>query len=440
MASIKFFTKGNRNPNTIYLRLTHGRKIDMSKSISLIIQNEYWNNKRGTVRQIAEFNNKLNFQNTLNDLKSNIIGNFNKNYAEGKTINGNWLEDLILSFFNQSKENDLSFLLEYAKYHIENLPNKVQKNGKVGLAKATITKFNSTLQKILDYEKYKNKSIRFFEVDFKFHKDFIYFLHNKQQLNYNSTGKYLANIKAICKAAKRDGLKIHSDVEHPDFRVPKQETSFIILNFQDIDRIFECNFKETMYLNNARDWLIIGVWTGARAGDLLNFSSKNIKDGFIEYQAQKTQQKVIVAIHPQVQEILSKGFPYQISLQKYNDYIKKVCRLAGINQMVEGSKSVDISKSKKSNVFRKVQGDYQKWELVSTHIGRRSFATNHYGKLPTQVLMAQTGHKTEKMFLKYIGQGERDNAQILKEYWEKNQKPAEDSKIISITRKTAMRK
>ena len=59
-----------------------------------------------------------------------------------------------------------------------------------------------------------------------------------------------------------------------------------------------------------------------------------------------------------------------------------------------------------------------KRELVSTHIGRRSFATNHFGKIQTPVLMSQTGHKTEKMFLKYIGKTEKDNAQILKEHWE----------------------
>ena len=135
MATLKYFTKGNRNPNTIYLRLTHGRKIDMSKSTSLIIQNEYWNNKKGAVRQIAEFDNKLNFQNTLNDLRSNIISSFNKDYAEGKTINGTWLEDLILSFFNQSKENDLTFLVEYAKYHISTFQTRFKRMEKSVLPK-----------------------------------------------------------------------------------------------------------------------------------------------------------------------------------------------------------------------------------------------------------------------------------------------------------------
>jgi integrase len=53
-------------------------------------------------------------------------------------------------------------------------------------------------------------------------------------------------------------------------------------------------------------------------------------------------------------------------------------------------------------------GYYEKWELVTTHIGRRSLATNYYGKISTPLLMAQTGHKSESMFLKYIGKGRTD--------------------------------
>jgi len=391
MATLKYFTKGNRNPSSIYMRLVHGRKVDVTRSTSLLIQPEYWNSKKGEVRKIAAFADKVNLQNKLNDLKSVILNNFNDDYANGKFINGDWLEDQIRSFFNQAKENDLSFLSEYARYYIENLPNKVQKNGTVGLAKSTITKFKSTFQKILDYEKHKNKKIRLIEVDFKFHKDFIHFLHNEQQLNYNTTGKYLSNIKAICKAAKRDGQKVHPDIEHEEFRVPKKETHFVTLNLEEVDKIFAYDFSDTPYLKNARDWLIIGVWTGARGRDLLDLTEKNIHNGLLEYKAKKTGQLVTAGIHPQVEEIMESGMPYKISLQKYNDYIKEVCRRVGINEKVKGSKYIQVGKTKE-------------------------------GKIPTPVLMSQTGHKTEKMFLKYIGKTEKDNAQILKEYWERQQK------------------
>ena len=106
----EYFIKDNRNPSSIYLRLIHSRSVDVTKSTSLLIQPDYWNNKKGEVRKIAAFGDKVNLQNKLNDLKSVILNNFNQDYAEGKFINGNWLEDQIRSFFNQARENDLSFL------------------------------------------------------------------------------------------------------------------------------------------------------------------------------------------------------------------------------------------------------------------------------------------------------------------------------------------
>ncbi|MNN74712.1 hypothetical protein D3C81_1909410 [compost metagenome] len=44
----------------------------------------------------------------------------------------------------------------------------------------------------------------------------------------------------------------------------------------------------------------------------------------------------------------------------------------------------------------------QKWQAITSHIGRRSFASNFYGKIPTLLLMEATGHSTEQMFNRYV--------------------------------------
>lgn len=153
----------------------------------------------------------------------------------------------------------------------------------------------------------------------------------------------------------------------------------------------------------------------------------------------KTSQKIVLPLHWQVKAILEKnnGFPRKISTQKYNDYIKKVCQKVGLTEKIEGAKTIDINnteKTKKKNpsLYRKQKGFFEKWELVSTHIARRSFATNHYGKLPTPVLMSATGHTTEKMFLAYIGKSSIDNAEILKNYWNKLEQIKEKKSILQI--------
>lgn len=60
---------------------------------------------------------------------------------------------------------------------------------------------------------------------------------------------------------------------------------------------------------------------------------------------------------------------------------------------------------------------YPKYELVTSHIGRHSFATNNYGKIPTSLLMNVTGHTTEPMFLEYIGKTETEKAKLLADYF-----------------------
>ena len=76
----------------------------------------------------------------------------------------------------------------------------------------------------------------------------------------------------------------------------------------------------------------------------------------------------------------------------------------------------------------KETGYFEKWELVRSHIMRRSFATNHYNKLPNKVIMAVTGHATEKMLLNYIGEVENDHIQDYMEFWTK-QKQEEPIKM-----------
>ena len=58
-------------------------------------------------------------------------------------------------------------------------------------------------------------------------------------------------------------------------------------------------------------------------------------------------------------------------------------------------------------------------ETVSSHIGRRSFATNFFGKIPTPLLMAATGHSSEQIFMRYINPVDKDRIISLSNYFNK---------------------
>lgn len=416
MAKIKYFIKGKMDPATIYVRFSNGRKFDLKKTTTILIDPEYWNNNKGEVRQIAEFKGKKNIQNKLIDLKAQIQTKFNDDNWDGQEINSFWLESIIDDFFNKKETTDLNYLTEFYKHIIKNLPNRVFPNSKTGASENTIKRYNTVKNKISEYETSRKMKLKLYDVNLKFYNDFKYFLNLEQKLNLNTVGSYISNLKAVCNEAKEQGIKTHPDFEKKSFRPTSEKTTFITLSESEIQTIYKHDFSKKPYLNNARNWLIIGIWTGARVSDLLHFNNSNIQNDFIEYTAKKTDQKIILPIHAQVKEILNQNngqFPNPISSQKFNDYIKKVCKEAGIETLVTDTINTKIKKG----VWRKKLKEAEKWNFVTSHVCRRTFATIHYGKLPTPVIMAITGHKTEKMFLRYIGKTAMDDAQVLNKYW-----------------------
>lgn len=225
----------------------------------------------------------------------------------------------------------------------------------------------------------------------------------------------------FCKYAKYKGLAVH--VEYDNLKLSKEKTENIHLSFEEIGQIQAAKIDKP-YLINTRDWLIISCFTGQRISDFMRFNKEMIRieknKSLIEFDQQKTGKTMTIPLHNKVMLILEKyngDFPKRISDQKYNDYLKEVCKIAKLDQKVKGKKQINISKDPKERKVRRVEGMYPKYELVTSHIGRRSFATNHYGKIPTSYLIYVTGHSSEEMFLNYIGKSNKDIALELTKYF-----------------------
>ena len=162
----------------------------------------------------------------------------------------------------------------------------------------------------------------------------------------------------------------------------------VYLTDAELDKIAAIDYSENERLNNARNWFLIGCNTGLRVSDLMQLSTDDIDGNNIIKKTKKTGANVVIPITKQLKELIKDGFPRPISGQRYNDYIKEICRDANIT----------------------------KWQKVSSHTARRSFATNMYQKgIPAANLMLITGHTTESSFYKYIRTGLGENADMLRE-------------------------
>ena len=280
----------------------------------------------------------------------------------------------------------------------------------------------------------KKEDFEFNEIDKKFYANFVEFLQKeipvldkrgkpvlneddtpklvKKSFTQNSVGKYIRTLKVMLNEALREGL--NSNTDFTNFHVFSEEVDNIYLDECELQKIKELDLKNTPHLDRVRDWFLLLSWTGCRFSDLEKISKTDIKDGFITFRQQKTNTKVTIPLYPVVSEILEKyecQMPDIISNQKFNDYIKELGKLAGINDNEVITKTIGGKLTSES---------LPKYELISSHTGRRSFCTNMYKRgLPTLMIMSISGHKTEKSFLKYIKVRQEEHAAMMKREWER---------------------
>ncbi|MCF7569474.1 site-specific integrase [Sabulilitoribacter arenilitoris] len=349
----------------------------------------------------------------LNKIKNHILTAFNS--VSPDEVTKEWLQMQIDYYYNPPKKESVipTNLIDYIDYYIDCRKDE--------LKETSIKKFKVIKHKLERFEIYRKKQILIIEIDDDFKNEFVDY--QKEQLySKNTRQREFVFIKTFCKHAKFKGIEVNPQLESLSLE-RDDDIQKIYLTFEDLIKIENIDKdKLTESLNNTKDWLIISAYLGQRISDFMHFTDKQIRveDGkhLLEFTQKKTNKLTTIPVHPKVIEILNKRngkFPYSISDQKYNDYIKEVCKLAELNEPTKGSKLIETETD--SGIFRKKTGIYKKWELVTSHIGRRSFATNFYGKIPTSYLINITNHATESQFLSYVGKSNKDLAKETFKYF-----------------------
>lgn len=430
MATIKCLLQSKNDNANIYVRLSIDRNNVYKRKTGFVVNPDNWSHTKGQPKPNDESLKKL--KTDLDDLCRKIEEKLNLATSQGSEINGNWLQDTIDEALNKKKRTDLDRLTNYFQYYIDSLPNKVDTKGRRGVSKSTLTKYTTIQNKITEFEKHQKKHYYIKDVDLKFRHDIIKYFTDVDNLGTNTTGRYIKFIKTVCYDARKNGIEVNRQLESIKGYTEKVEKIF--LNFDELELI-EKKIYTRSALENAKDWLIIGCYIGQRVSDLLILTNENIniRNGLelIELTQKKTGKLVAIPLHPKVKAILKKrkgAFPTKISSQRFNEYIKDIVKLAKINQKIEGS---CLDKETK----RKKHGIYEKWKLASSHICRRSFASNFYGEIPTALLINITAHSTEKQFLDYIGKTANDYAVQLADYWSKASIRAKKKPVLKVVKR-----
>ena len=281
----------------------------------------------------------------------------------------------IKTFVTQSKIEKHILFLDFLEQFISNSATKrVHGFGTVGLAKNTIRTYKSLLRVVKAYEIEKSEKLYLNTIDKYTAESFTRFLKIDQQYSDNYSGQLLKLLKIVLRDA--------------------------------CQRV--CLSSHLLLLYSLLSFLLIGLCLGQRVSDLLKLNPNNLRKAptglYIDIIQQKTKKAVTVGlVDPLVIKILLHEFPEKISQVVFNKQIKVLCKMAGIDEVVSGFKN--NPKTRRKEIVKA-----PKYEFVTSHIMRRSFASNYYGKIETPLLMNITGHSKESTFLTYIGTHQNKDA------------------------------
>ena len=419
MATVKYSIRSAINPASIYCRYSNTRAIDIVTSTNLLINPKFWDHKNGKARNVIDIDSdELNKKLTL--LRIHIFESHNQAYMDGNIIDRQWLQNTISEFFNRPKDevklNNSEHTIYYTDFADWWLKEKAP-DWMVGphkyLNDREISKHENFVLMVKEFQ--GKKRVRLLDVSNKLISDFAKHL-NKNNYASSTIQRHVSRFKFFCLRAEELGFGVNKTFKQRVFVPEDVEIMEPYLDPKEIDDIFKCDFSDSETLDNVRDNLIIACWTGLRVSDFLSLDISNFIDDYIEMKTQKTKTPVVIPLHPMLKKILIKRngqLPDKISDAKFNLYVKDVCKKAKINRKMKGKL---FDKAKKRNV----NGVYEKYKLVSSHIGRRSFATNLYGKISNSVIMGVCGWAKAEMMLHYIKKSNREHAIELKKYWEEH--------------------
>lgn len=320
------------------------------------------------------------------------------------------------------RQREESFVVALDAF-IDAAPGRTWHGKPIGLK--TIQHYKHLRRYIKNFMKKKHlDDIRFDELNKTFYSEYLTFAYG-EGLKLNTIGDHIKVIKTVI---RDQPMRIQCMAE--DFlrcEKLKEESESIALLESEIDLIAKQELP-TEHLQTVRNLFVLMCWTGVRHSDLeqLNYNSIEVRaDGerYFQFKSNKTDKPSVVKILPEAQAILDlyddgRAMPRVISNQKFNDALKEIMKIV-YEANPESTLAGYVTKSFTADVGNGRAGRkkeiYQRWQMVSCHTARRSFATNmRLRGNDRDVICAATGHTTEASLSRYIKEDRLTRASRLK--------------------------
>jgi len=252
---------------------------------------------------------------------------------------------------------------------------------------------------LVAYAQEKVKKLAFEEISQAFFHDFKAWLFGApRNLQTNYVHKLFSILKMFMRDARQRGY--HSSDAFEGFKIGKEKMTKIALSFDELEAMYRLDLSGNQRLERVRDLFLIGAYSGLRFSDFSRLSPEHVVDfegeKMLSITTQKTGEGVFIPLFPILEMLLTKyDFTVpKISGQKMNDYLKELGQASGMDERIFVTNTAG---------GKRREHEMARWEKLTTHVARRSFATNFYrAGLPAFQIMKITGHKTEQAFRQYI--------------------------------------
>lgn len=395
MATVMFYAdKERKNGCLILLTFTFNNQ-RLRLSTGLNVPSKAWNNddqKAKPVKDYAETNKHLR------DVNSFLMNIYDELFSKGAKISKEEVKKKSLKIrdayqvFAGRKEVDTSnktSLVEYIPIFQARYKNKVSANH--------IQHFNGIKTHLETFQKKTGTVVTFNSIGKDFYISFTDYL-KAAGLKPNTIGSHIRRIKRLMNEANEDKLTTNQEHRARGFKVQKEDADTIYLTEDDIHALYKLKIDD-FRMRKIRDLFVLNCHTGLRHSDWSKVTIENIDEKKLYVKTQKTNEPVIIPVHPIIIEIIERyGSGMTIPT---NQEANRVLRWLG-----EYAVTKKITK-----------GNLDKWLQIRTHTVRRSFATNAYlSGVPMLSIMQITGHRTTESFLRYIRVSKLENAMKLKDH------------------------
>ncbi len=214
----------------------------------------------------------------------------------------------------------------------------------------------------------------------------------------NYVAKAIKNAKQFANAAVEAGYI--QTLSYRGVKASWEEADTVYLSWEEINKIKSLNIDPYTPEGKVRNLFVFNCYLGLRYSDLSKLNNDKFMNVggqlFIQLRMKKTDDIIKFPIVKSAEDIIKVydyNFP-EISDPTYNEHLKKIAKRAGITNM---------ETKRETRGGEKEIYTIPKYDMISSHTARRSFATNFEADgVPVNELVAITGHTTEKAFRRYV--------------------------------------